>query len=201
MLNLNRPSNGSVQQSRDHGESMLNDSPVVERYLKHYDPVKDQEDTRNGRLESSKEISNMYYDLVTDFYEYGWGHSFHFAVIRPGESREHSLAKYEYSVAMKLELKPGELVLVSPLVKMDMLCMYCMSTTVLHVHSIACPQYCMSTVLHVHSIVCLLYCMSTVLHVYCIACLLYCMFTVLHVYCPLYCMYIVLHVYCIACML
>jgi len=109
MLNENH----SILHSPDHGESTLNDSAVVERYLRHYDPVKDQEDIRNKRLENSTELVNMYYDLATDFYEYGWGHSFHFAVLRQGESREHSLAKYEYSVAMKLELKPGELVLVS----------------------------------------------------------------------------------------
>ena len=31
-------------------------------------------------------FNNVYYDLVTDFYEYGWGRSFHFAPRVPGES-------------------------------------------------------------------------------------------------------------------
>ena len=37
----------------------------------------------NAGLESRKEhyqsLINHYYDLVTDFYEFGWGQSFHFA--------------------------------------------------------------------------------------------------------------------------
>ena len=31
------------------------------------------------RQQNYKEMVNDYYDLVTDFYEYGWGQSFHFA--------------------------------------------------------------------------------------------------------------------------
>ena len=54
-----------------------------------------------------------YYDLATDFYEYGWGEAFHFAVLKPEESREHSFAKHEYFLALKLGLQAGDTVLVS----------------------------------------------------------------------------------------
>ena len=33
------------------------------------------------RKTAYKDLTNNYYDLVTDFYEYGWGKSFHFLLI------------------------------------------------------------------------------------------------------------------------
>ena len=39
-----------------------------------------------------RQVKNIYYDLVTDFYEYGWGKSFHFAPRVRGESFRASLA-------------------------------------------------------------------------------------------------------------
>ena len=52
-----------------------------------------------------------YYDLVTDFYEYGWGQSFHFAPRFRGESLPASLARLEHLVALRLGLGPGQLAL------------------------------------------------------------------------------------------
>ena len=46
-----------------------------------------------------EEFNNLYYDLVTDFFEYGWGRSFHFAPRVPGESFEASLARHERHMA------------------------------------------------------------------------------------------------------
>ncbi|MCE2469453.1 MAG: methyltransferase domain-containing protein [Dehalococcoidia bacterium] len=57
-----------------------------------------------------KEVNNLYYDLVTDFYEYGWGKSFHFAPRVPGESFKASLARHEHYLAHVLGLKPGMVV-------------------------------------------------------------------------------------------
>jgi len=48
----------------------------------------------------------QFYDLVTDFYEYGWGHSFHFAVRRPGETMAASIARHQDYLADRLRLKP-----------------------------------------------------------------------------------------------
>ena len=39
-----------------------------------------------GTAIDAGEGAARYYDLVTDFYEYGWGPSFHFAPRRTGES-------------------------------------------------------------------------------------------------------------------
>lgn len=48
-----------------------------------------------------------FYNLVTDFYEYGWGQSFHFAPRHRGESLSASIARLEHTVASRLALKPG----------------------------------------------------------------------------------------------
>ena len=56
-------------------------------------------------------IVNDYYDLVTDFYEFGWGQSFHFAPRFSGEAFPASLARHEMSLAHRLGLKPGMKVL------------------------------------------------------------------------------------------
>ncbi|HEV8322120.1 MAG TPA: methyltransferase domain-containing protein [Myxococcota bacterium] len=56
-------------------------------------------------------LVNDYYDLVTDFYENGWGQSFHFAPRTRGESFEASMVRHEHHVALRLGLRPGMKVL------------------------------------------------------------------------------------------
>ncbi|WP_323670794.1 SAM-dependent methyltransferase, partial [Candidatus Poriferisodalis multihospitum] len=53
---------------------------------------------------------SRFYDVVTKFYEYGWGKSFHFAPRVPGESFEASLTRHEHFLALALGLKPGMVV-------------------------------------------------------------------------------------------
>jgi sterol 24-C-methyltransferase len=50
---------------------------------------------------------NDFYDLVTDFYEYGWGQSFHFAARHRGESLEASILRHEHFLAAQLGLRAG----------------------------------------------------------------------------------------------
>ncbi|MCY4004884.1 MAG: methyltransferase domain-containing protein [Rhodospirillales bacterium] len=54
-----------------------------------------------------RDFENTYYDLVTDFFEYGWGQSFHFAPRAKGESFAASLARHEHYIAHRLRLGPG----------------------------------------------------------------------------------------------
>ena len=56
-------------------------------------------------------LVNRYYDLVTDFYEFGWGQSFHFAPRRRGESFKASLVRHQRFLAERLALKSGMQVL------------------------------------------------------------------------------------------
>lgn len=53
------------------------------------------------------DLVNRYYDVVTRFYEYGWGQSFHFSPRRSGESLLASQRRHEIGVAKLLELGPG----------------------------------------------------------------------------------------------
>jgi len=57
---------------------------------------------------SDQEATNEYYDLATDFYEYGWGSSFHFAIRVRGESLSASILRHEHWLALKLGLKRGD---------------------------------------------------------------------------------------------
>ena len=59
------------------------------------------------RKEHYRSFVSRYYDLATDFYEFGWGQSFHFAPRRQGESFKESLLRHQHFLAEKLSLKPG----------------------------------------------------------------------------------------------
>jgi sterol 24-C-methyltransferase len=48
---------------------------------------------------------DQYYDLATDFYEYGWGDSFHFAHRYKTESLRESIVRHEHYLAAQLGLK------------------------------------------------------------------------------------------------
>lgn len=56
-------------------------------------------------------VVNHYYDLVTDFYEYGWGDAFHFAPRFRNETLRESLLRHEHYLALCLALRAGETVL------------------------------------------------------------------------------------------
>ena len=80
----------------------------------------------------STEMTKQYYDLATDFFEYGWGESFHFYVMCKEESRQTSCLKHEYRLAVKLGLKAGLKCLVN--------CCCCLdqyySSIIIHFHSL-----------------------------------------------------------------
>lgn len=85
---------------------------VSDSYLKYFTTNTDEKQLEQARKDNSNAISNAYYDLATDFYEYGYGEAFHFACFKRGESREHAFAKQEYRMGVKLNLKPGDTALV-----------------------------------------------------------------------------------------
>lgn len=69
------------------------------------------DESGGGDLEARKRaytlMANHFYDLVTDFYQFGWGDSFHFAPRRRGESLLQSLARCEQFFARQMELTAG----------------------------------------------------------------------------------------------
>ena len=73
------------------------------------------DEDRGGNFQVRKqrymEMVNQYFDLVTDFFEYGWGRSFHFAPRKRHESFEDSLVRYELFLAEGIGLRSGMRVL------------------------------------------------------------------------------------------
>jgi hypothetical protein len=53
------------------------------------------------------QLVDVFYSLVTDIYEWGWGQSFHFSPKLPGKTWAASEAAHEARVAAALGLKPG----------------------------------------------------------------------------------------------
>jgi len=60
-----------------------------------------------GRREKYDLMVESFYDLVTDFYEYGWGQSFHFGPRWKGEGFVESVKRAEYHLCSRLGMKPG----------------------------------------------------------------------------------------------
>ena len=81
---------------------------TVEAYRKQHDDGATS--TEERRLDYAT-LVNRYYDLATDFYEMGWGQSFHFAPRFKHEAFKASLLRHERFLARKLRLAPGKKVL------------------------------------------------------------------------------------------
>ncbi|KAI8545857.1 hypothetical protein RHMOL_Rhmol07G0070300 [Rhododendron molle] len=81
---------------------------TVEKYEKYHSYYGGEE---KDRKDNYTDMVNKYYDLVTTFFEYGWGESFHFANRLKGESLPESKKRHEHFLALQLGLKPGQKVL------------------------------------------------------------------------------------------
>ncbi|KAJ1789081.1 Delta(24)-sterol C-methyltransferase [Coemansia sp. RSA 1807] len=72
-------------------------------------------DSANNNEESRasmyKTLTNTYYNLATDFYEYGWGESFHFARKSIGESLRESIKRHEHTLFDAARISSGMKVL------------------------------------------------------------------------------------------
>jgi len=82
---------------------------LVQKGINSYNDFFDQEDGKGvgERILSTPDFVNKFYSLITDFYEYGWGESFHFAARESGESFEASIIRQETAIAETIGLKPG----------------------------------------------------------------------------------------------
>ncbi|KAL0429236.1 UNVERIFIED_CONTAM: Cycloartenol-C-24-methyltransferase [Sesamum radiatum] len=81
---------------------------AVDKYEKYHVCYGGKEEERKSNY---TDMVNKYYDLVTSFYEYGWGESFHFAPRWKGESLKESIKRHEHFLALQLGLKQGQKVL------------------------------------------------------------------------------------------
>ncbi|TPX34708.1 hypothetical protein SmJEL517_g02676 [Synchytrium microbalum] len=104
---------------------------TVDSYAQFWDAdhknLANTEESIANRREKYAQLTNHYYDLVTDFYEYGmtdpvpdlynhlrskrdeagWGQSFHFARMFQGDTFVQAIARHEQYLAARLGLKPG----------------------------------------------------------------------------------------------
>ncbi|KAF6158545.1 hypothetical protein GIB67_040059 [Kingdonia uniflora] len=81
---------------------------AVDKYEKYHVSFGGEEEERKANY---TDMVNKYYDLVTSFYEFGWGESFHFAHRWKGESLRESIKRHEHFLALQLGLKRGQKVL------------------------------------------------------------------------------------------
>lgn len=79
--------------------------PAVTEYNDRY--RKGKGGNRENKERAFTDFSDLYYDLASDFYESGWGRSFHFAPRGPGESFKASQVRHEHYLARTLGLGPG----------------------------------------------------------------------------------------------
>lgn len=85
----------------------------AQKYFKFFD--RKTGDTTDGemaeRLDQYTSLTNAYYNLATDLYEYGWGQSFHFARYYRGEPFYQAIARHEHYLAHKMNIQTGAKVL------------------------------------------------------------------------------------------
>lgn len=95
--------------------SILKETEQVEEQMKQYTrhfQANDPETTEK-RVGEATELSDKFHTLVTDFYEYGFGESFHFCPLFRGLPFEECMAECEIYVAEKANAGPGKKLAVS----------------------------------------------------------------------------------------
>ena len=81
----------------------------IDEYTAQFSATSRQGDGSHERMIAQRQknymqMVNHFYDVVTDFYEYGWGDCFHFGFRFAGEGFQESLRRTEYYLALRLGL-------------------------------------------------------------------------------------------------
>jgi len=79
----------------------------VEKVVDGYNNLFQSSEQSQERKQNYEKLVNSFYNLVTEFYEFGWGQSFHFAPRHKRESFEASIARQEMYLALRLHLQEG----------------------------------------------------------------------------------------------
>jgi len=88
------------------------DPDYVQKVVDEYVSMHEEGDEKlSFRKIQHQNLANFYYDLVTDFYEYGWGTSFHFAPRHKYEGFAASIARHEHYLALKMKIESGHKIL------------------------------------------------------------------------------------------
>ncbi|RDW85350.1 hypothetical protein BP5796_03675 [Coleophoma crateriformis] len=81
-----------------------------EAYFDHWgngSAVAEIEEVRQSRRDEYANLTQQYYNLVTDLYEYGWGTSFHFCRFAYGEGFHQVIARHEHYLAYRIGFREG----------------------------------------------------------------------------------------------
>jgi sterol 24-C-methyltransferase len=84
---------------RDKGDNRVEMKGQIGEYTNYFDAS-----GADKRKSNYADVVNKYYDLATDFYEFGWGSSFHFAPRHKWESLQSSIERHELWLAHRLGL-------------------------------------------------------------------------------------------------
>ncbi|KAF7552392.1 hypothetical protein G7Z17_g4351 [Cylindrodendrum hubeiense] len=87
---------------------------AVDEYFQHWDNKKaedEDESVRQERTDNYASLTRQYYNLATDFYEYGWSQSFHFCRFAYGETFHRAIARHEHYLAHSIGIRPNMKVL------------------------------------------------------------------------------------------
>ena len=97
------------EETRNRGPVEVNGGGSLREALDDLLELKELAATQDGdrALSGQPQMVARYYDVVTRFYEYGWGRSFHFAPRRSGEGLRAAQRRQEAGVAEFLDLGPG----------------------------------------------------------------------------------------------
>ncbi|KUI71269.1 Sterol 24-C-methyltransferase [Cytospora mali] len=87
---------------------------AVAEYFQHWDNKEAKNETeadREARTRDYASLTRQYYNLATDFYEYGWSQSFHFCRFGAREAFNAAIARHEHYLAHSIGIKKGQKVL------------------------------------------------------------------------------------------
>ena len=83
----------------------------VQAMFDKYDQVQEGDASKRVVDGTTQEMVDAYYNMATDFYEMGWGESFHFAHCLVNETHDQSILRHEHRLADQLRVKPGQHIL------------------------------------------------------------------------------------------
>lgn len=89
----------------DSKQSKEEDSKLIDEMFASRD---ENIDLRKG---NAQKFVDSFYNIATDFYEQGWGQSFHFAPRGHQETFRESMVRHEHYLALKLGIKADDVVL------------------------------------------------------------------------------------------
>ncbi|KAF5528480.1 Sterol 24-C-methyltransferase [Colletotrichum aenigma] len=98
-----------------HKGTSKGNKAATEDYFRHWDnklnAKKETKQDREARAAEYDSLTRQYYNLASDFYEYGFGQSFHFCRPAIAESFKQGIARHEHYLAHMINIKKGMKVL------------------------------------------------------------------------------------------